>query len=581
MGWRDGSRCTRRLGAGRGGWGGASGRYIGAMGTERFDRHPYVCGTIGVVDPEDLVRLVAASPPTRVLVAEPHFMLRGHGKVEALTPPGRGWVWGGLVPGEPGDDPVESRLCAGAFHGSDAWSLTADTLGLQHLYRRPSRTGFLFASRIEPLVRAHPGRVHADWDAWSTILTLGSPLGPATPFVEVRRWVAGESVSVGRDGRVGVSVADPSWLAEGRPAATAAEIVDTLLRALPELSWWRRRPVIPLSGGWDSRLLAAAARRKYGKGVYGATTTIDVGHERDLDLAPAVAAGLDMRHRVVVPEPGAWIDDATETRERVEYQTWYHPWFMSLARDLHRSRRPALSGFCGGVFLKGHMVDEQVLAAPDWDDRSRLLFGRFGHTREWMSSPLVTPRGRAVAEHALERWRAAADRFADHRSGLTLAYLFLRGAPALGPMATQLLAPELDVVTPYVAPRFMSAAMSVPQHEKLDGAFVLRVLDAASPEVSRLPSTNDHLPGRPRLVQRQGSAEARAWMAGRVRSSPVARSLASPRLMRRALDGSDAGTRRWGIPAGRILLSLSLLAQWQERYDDVLDPGDDPGWSAS
>lgn len=547
--------------------------------TPGFVARPFVCGAVGRVEPGDLEGLVAASPATRVLVDDPGFVLRCRGPVDGEgDATGRDLRWGAALAGTSGGGPPsETLLCAGASRDSHGWSLYTDVLGIQPMYRRTSARGFVFATMIDPLVRAITGRAHADWEAWATIIMMGSPLGAATPFAEVRRFEAGTTVRVLGDGSIVERVDEPSWHSPSRSAAIG-EVADAVREALPVSPPWRRPPAVTLSGGWDSRLLAALARARYARRPRAWTTVPDDGRDFDVDMARSVAATLGMGHRVVEPEREGWVGDAIETRERVEYQTWHHPWFAALARSLRRAEGAAMVGIGGGIVLSGHFMDREVVEASSWPHRVALLFDRFSSRVGEAEGVWSAEGGAALAGAAFEAFRRQSDRFADAEHGLALSVLHLRTARAIALMPTSLVAPEAAAFLPYLDPRVLHATVGIPSIDKLDGRLTRAVMAHAAPAVSGLPSTNDDGLPRRKIRRRLAGSRARSWMGGLVGSSAVARSLLAAAFIERVMDPSRDVTRSFGAAEARILQSLSVLAQWQVRYDDVLDPADRPGW---
>src|SRR5690606_10523985 len=94
--------------------------------------------------------------------------------------------------------------------------------------------------------------VSTDWAAWANILSVTSPLGDQTPFQEIRRLPAFSGLRVTADGTLTTVTYEPAWFAvEPRDSASPADVIDVLRSVIDG-----PRAVVPLSGGWDSRLLA-------------------------------------------------------------------------------------------------------------------------------------------------------------------------------------------------------------------------------------------------------------------------------------------------------------------------------------
>src|SRR5690606_25065455 len=127
------------------------------------------------------------------------------------------------------------------------------------------------------------------------------------PFMEVRRLRAATAWRASTEGRLERLSFEPAWLtADPVDDPDPREVTELVTAQLPS-GWGTRRLAVTLSGGWDSRLLAALATLRRKRPPVAWTTSPDNGLDRDLTLAPAVAAELGIRHHTVVPGPEAWV----------------------------------------------------------------------------------------------------------------------------------------------------------------------------------------------------------------------------------------------------------------------------------
>lgn len=225
-----------------------------------YQCHPLVLGFAGSPDQRDRASFFEEAPDARILISTDQMEVRAVGPVDGRGK--TGFHWGATLPRvtRPADwRDISQDLCAaGLFREGTDWVLFTDSLGVHSVYLRSSGRSVFFATRIAPLLTVS-GSLNADWEAWSSIFVLGSPLGPRTPFTEIRRLEAANGLVISQTGTSRPVSYVPRWLCESTGAGHPQELVDSVRVALPRPAFRHRPPVITLSGGWDSRLLAALA----------------------------------------------------------------------------------------------------------------------------------------------------------------------------------------------------------------------------------------------------------------------------------------------------------------------------------
>lgn len=535
-----------------------------------FRASPYVCGALGRFDEGRLDRLKERSPTsvhevhrstTAVLLAsaEPERWQSG----DHL-----GLFWNALAADEKPTSwraAAERRMAAGMQVATDATTLHTDALGVQDLYTRRIGGAIYFSVRIDPLLRLDDTQLHTDWTAWASILALTAPTSDTTPFLEVRRMTAATAWVADHHG-ISTTGFEPAWLsAEPDGTITPGDAVAAIEQQVPTEGGL----AITLSGGFDSRLLAVLGARRHDR-VVTWTTSVDDGRDRDLGMARPVADALGIEHRIVMPGPDAWLDELTSVRQRLDFQTTHHVWFMPLARTLHEQPELCMDGLMGDtLFRAGHFIYEQRADANLVGTR-QALWARLSQKK--MEDPAQFAPG--VAADFEERSRASFaevfSRFDGHPAAQTLGSLHTRGARAIAMNPLRLLAPEGRVIMPFIHPDVIDAALRVSVADKMDGAFYREMLLAADSQVAQLPSTNDGGPKGRRGPRRQSSPKTLQAMASTISASDMVVGLLGPDL-RQALGDSDALDRVGGSVLGHRLLNwASLLAEWHTTYDDLL-----------
>ena len=384
---------------------------------------------------------------------------------------------------------------------------------------------------------------------------------------------AGRAWVVGVSGTVRERAADPWWetTATG-PAPSAAELAERLVAAIPA---GRRRLAVTLSGGWDSRVLAAlAVRRRHHVEAW--TTRQHEGRDQDLECSGPVAAALAGSPSTWwSPGATAWRGRAGAVHERFEHQSSHHVWMAPLAEAMAAQSRPILDGLAGDLVLRsrvaGLALAQSSRESGDWVEP---MFTALGGRRLEHTAPEHAAR---LADAARAAWADEVAPFRAHAAGPVLAQLVSRTARDVALAPRLLFGPEQTVLTPYVDPVVLAPALRVPIAEKRDGGFGRAVLAATCGPTATLPSTND--PGvevpvvpwgatAPAVIRSLAASvrdcpPALALLPAGVRSSvaepvPVARLLRQPRSL-------------------EVLRWAGLLADWAGRYDDRLDWSGWPG----
>lgn len=514
----------------------------------------------------EYLRLIGGEP----VVDEPYLQARFSGTADRRDGDGVTWSWATPGPASDWRQVSEDRFGCGLLRDGDGWVLFTDALGVNPVLVRVVDDVVLFGDSVEALAAVGPV-LEPDWQAWSETISLGAPLGDRTHFSGIRRLRAGTALRVGRDGSVTGIGYLPSWTTYTPDPVRPEEMVETLLAALPDAEGI----AVPLSGGWDSRILAALACRRYRPLPDAWTVGQDDGRDRDLDLAPAVAQALGLTQHVVTQPLSGWPELAGEARRRLGHVTWLHTWFMPLVREMRGSVPAFLDGLAGDVIVKGLFVDEDLLDAPE-ADRPGMLFARLGGDPERFQGLFREEVVPAILEPAREDFLAIARLFEGHANQLALTILQTRTARVIAPAALRLFGTEIRPWFPYMHPDFLRMALTVDPREKLEGALSRRLLMTAAPQVADLPSTND--PGDPQPRTRywlQAGKEALTWMIGLVESSSPAAALFRPGVLA-TLGEHGVDRKKTGLEALRALQAASLLADWEITYRERLAPSTPP-----
>ncbi|MEU4571537.1 asparagine synthetase B family protein [Nonomuraea sp. NPDC023979] len=537
----------------------------------QFNVRPYVCGGLGRIDTAVLGKLSAAGPRVRPALQTAEAALFSSAPLPPYRRSGEAFAfaWGERRPAGEGDwmTVAETYEAPGLMGDGPRVTLHTGALGLVDVYYVRVGEAVYFSSLIEPLLSLAP--VEIDWAAWASILQVTFPLGEATPYQRIKR-LPGSSALVWDQGRLSTERRLPRWL-RTEPYETwtsAGEILELLHEVYKDYDG--RKLLVPISGGYDSRLLGSVAKAR-GFDVESWTTSPDDGTDTDIAFARAITRELGIPHRVIEQDPAAYPDDAVEVARRLEYLTPHHAWYAPFAKEVHQAGRVLVDGLAGGPLLKNFMVSGAALEATTQAERSAAVLGSLSLGAP--SQPFLSKAAAQwMAETVQEQFLAATSMLHGHRAELPLSVLHTRTVRGIARSAVNLVGPEASFAAPFIHPDFFDAALSVGVARKAQGRFYREVLHAANPRVAALPSTNVVKQPLRRVPLRSTAAPARAY-SHRMLDVVATRvpGLLSDELHEVVAGGPDALTRFNGWNDRFWVRGLVLFGLWLSDFESELD----------
>ncbi|MBE1590721.1 asparagine synthase-related protein [Nonomuraea angiospora] len=536
----------------------------------QFNVRPYVCGALGRIDPAVLGKLTTAGPRLLPALQSADAALFSSAPLPPYHRLGHSYAfsWGERKPS--GDDDwmtvAETFETPGLIGDGDSVTLHTGALGLVDVYYVRLGDAVYFSSQIKPLLSLVP--VEIDWSAWASILQVTFPLGEATPYADVKR-LPGSSALVWRHGRLATERRLPRWL-RSEPYErwiSPREIVELLDEVYQDYA--DRKLLVPVSGGYDSRLLASVAKAR-GMDVESWTTSPDDGTDTDIAFARSITRELGIPHRVITQDAADYPDDAVEVARRLEYLTPHHAWYAPFAKEVHQAGRILVDGLAGGPLLKNFMVSGAALEATTQAERSAAVLGSLSLGAP--SQPFLSKAAAQWMEETVrEQFLAATSMLHGHRAELPLSVLHTRTVRGIARSAVNLVGPEASFAAPFIDPRFFDAALSVGVARKDKGRFYREVLHAANPRVAALPSTNVVKQPLQRVPLRSTAAPARNY-SHRMLETVVRRvpGLLSDELHEVVSGGPDALTRFNGWNDRFWVRGLVLFGLWLSDFEEDL-----------
>lgn len=280
-------------------------------------------------------------------------------------------------------------------------TIVCDRYGQQLVYVARVGRGTLFASQIKAILATGCVPTRLDETATALMLTIGEVAGDRTLIEGIRALPAGSVTQLGREGpetRTYWRYAfgeDPS-LDFGATAQRAGR----LLRQSVTYLWHTREDLaVPLSGGLDSRMLAASLPEPSRVPAY----TWGIEGCRDLAYAHQVAEALGMPHHRYAydggyvarfGERGAWLTEGTCDLTNMHV--------VPYVEQVHRGGAMLLDGLAGGGVLGGGFIKKDWWQAANPADAARALWQwRAGMLSDEAAQQLFEPgRYREHAERA-------------------------------------------------------------------------------------------------------------------------------------------------------------------------------------
>ncbi len=441
---------------------------------------------------------------------DPRIMpVPGPALVAWRAPDGRATVvhWG-----RPGPDGARPNDCAAASQAGTIWAEPA----AGHTATVCARTGL---ARVDPVYLAEiPGAVvlsdRACWAAAVTgrlgdhdpvmvgaFLSLGYPVGAATPFRGVRALGGGRQLRV-TGGRLIETRARDEKAEDDRRDGTdqattqvAAALVDAV-RPLGEAA----APVeLSLTGGKDSRLIAAALTAA---GVPFRARTHGLANHPDVVIAGMIADRLGVEHTVTEPRPPGTPDEA-DVLGRLRSAVLVSDGMLSAFENVGSGARPApedpqrsdervQAGGHGGELLRGGYAQAAWRTpAPLGAARAAELFRRMTTRRLGLLRP--APAGAYLASLAPSAAAVA-------RSPLPALddFYLLNRAGRWSAAARQAYLLRSALVQPLFADGVVRAARTVPLRHRMSDRLHRDVLALLGPELAGLPLAGSPWHGEPR-----------------------------------------------------------------------------------
>lgn len=392
---------------------------------------------------------------------------------------------------EPGG-PVEYSLTAGWRFEDDELRVFADRLGIIPLYVYVDNTSIVVTDRIVKLKDYVPS-LELDYFEISVFLKLGVYLGSATPFRGVQRLRPGEVITWdgGQINRSLPQVDREPFRGTRKQALEKAQ--ELFAQAIRRRTHEGLRPVVPLTGGRDSRQVLAELARQRVPDLSTITIKSWNRYTEDVRVAQALSAFLDVPHTLLDYRKDSFFKRLEDQILINNLETVKHEWTQVIADELAGQRCIVYDGIAGDALLNSAYA--RVLPA---DLLSRVQSGSL----EKIADAIVHDNYRFPqylkrlpgCDDFEERLRDRIVAELDRHSGtpdIICRYMFEhRTRRPTGAQALAGLGNRIEVCLPYLDEDIVALGFSLPIPEFWNPGFHDEVIAATYPELSQIDYEN-------------------------------------------------------------------------------------------
>lgn len=483
------------------------------------------------------------------------------------------WADLGVPPGTRPDEVRARYEAPGIVVEPHQVTVHAGRFGAHSVYARPIASGWVVSDVADVVESMDPGRLEPDWSAWLTQLVFWSKLDEGAAARGTTRLSWGSSLVLDRRRGLVRRGARVLRAVQVRDDVAPADVADALVAAVRRLP--DDQPIdVPLSGGFDSRALAAALWRA-GRDCRTWSISKDDGRDDEQQIARAVAAVLDVPNHEVLPTTPVEVDLLCTVR-RTQYATALHGWMFPLQTMVRRAGRVVVDGLLGDTLLRTYSSRPYLLdCAPGQRLRDEL---RNSYIYRPPCHPLL-PRGAVdwANDVARSAYAATIDDLVDEPTEGTLTAMIARGAYAIACSPLGMARGPAAVSFPFLDPDVVDLGLAVPVERKVDMSFYRQVLAALHPDVAALPATTQSRP-EPTLAQRNHSGAALDFhRAAILRAAQVPGLLAEEFVTTLTAAPIDelrpwlASTYGIAVPVRNTWIGgLSVLGTWLADHEDRL-----------
>jgi len=377
-----------------------------------------------------------------------------------------------------------------------------DRYGLRPLYYYRDDNRFLFASEVKAILGEPAIPRQINWKAWSDFFNLGWVAGDDT-FFEGIRAVPPATVVECTDGNFSRSAywdycdikVDHSLTEKDAVAGASEMLRKTMDKLIAKAKG--KQVIIPLSGGNDSRMIAASAKEK-GLEFRSLTTRKDSEVITDKVLAEKLKDALGIPWEYIDLGPDLYPRFFLKTLFQTEFMTPEHLWSQFM---IEKIPFPAviLDGFAGGNIMGMVRHYDPV--------ESAMLSDRKNQDFNWFLEKMIRKPGavqisnifreefQSVLNHScLHNLKASFQDFPPEPLSISSFMVSNRSRRAVTPYMFNMMSVKADVFCPFLEDEFYSFIQSIPPEMKTNNSFYELWRKEMFPDLAGLPTLKSMAP---------------------------------------------------------------------------------------
>jgi asparagine synthetase B (glutamine-hydrolysing) len=448
-----------------------------------------------------------------------------------------------------------------------------DRYGLKPFYYYHQDGVFVFSTDLNWLVRNSPKKFTLNYNTFSQYICLRHPFGDQTLFQEILRIPQGELLRYSVKEDQLQSIPYYSYLSikpntSITPEQVLTETPARFIAALERQVNGASKVLLPLSGGYDSRLIACGLKA-LGIELETFTTHKDYKFTTDTIAAAKVAKLLKANHHYKDLPVNYLAQFHQKKCQLVNFETSYHPWVLNLLTILPEKPLPCFDGLGGDACLGGSEVTPEFWSLWRKKEYNKLLQAYFRWYKTSFEGLISSKYHKTIKQLSTEKIRLEFNKLKGNPNGLIYLGLrnFTRRAISLSTFG--ILARKQQVRVPFFDHEFFDWTLSIPVRLKVNEKIYGQIFRIISGKTATIPTTHQR-PDKGRYFQKSPelwrNRQNRTYLGNTIKQlQKYLPGFIKPDLLARLKDGEIYRKER------DSLFALADLAYWFELYKNHLN----------
>lgn len=378
------------------------------------------------------------------------------------------------------------------FDGNETIYFQNDRMNLSRLYYFWNENLLIISDKVSSIVQYVKEKLTIDYFAWAEFFCFYYVLGNRTFFHECKSLFFGEHIhinlnhwEISSDFNYDLlQIPVNNNLKYQDAVVKAAELIQKSIDIIFTKTEGKKK-VITLSGGYDSRTIAAASAKINKKDICTYTAYIDSGNDKEERFAKMVADYLKIENYFIDLDENYYLTQLQEYIKDVEYFSIMHLPFWNFYKKLYKEEKSIiLDGLGGDLLFRGMSLpntkDYEVGSEEYLEECFKKM--KLGHYEEFAS--IITKKG--IPNMAK---RGMAEELKRCNYNLRFFVLANRISKLIG-IAIDKINEKFDVMMPFMNRELLNWAFSIPDKFLFDTNFYPDIMKKIDSGVAELPSTN-------------------------------------------------------------------------------------------